>query len=94
MTTRPRCTLCGGNAGQVIDGGHNSCKARAALNLPTPCLGDTCVACNGAGTQGKGGVMLSFDSGPAAIARSIAAQFPPCPSCAGKGYTGRDPSVM
>lgn len=81
------CTLCGGNAGQLVNGAHNLCTARANLGLATPNLGQRCDSCKGSGTLGRGGVMLSFDLGPARIARSIAAQFPPCSTCNGKGYT-------
>ena len=88
MTTKhtPACNLCGGNAGGLIDGAHALCRERAKHGLPTPSLGTRCSTCNGSGTLGRGGVMLSFDLGPAAIARSIAAQFPPCPTCEGKRY--------
>lgn len=83
-----RCQLCGGNAGQLNEQGvHNLCAARSSHGLPTPNLGERCARCNGAGTTGKGGVMLSFDEGPSAIARSIRAQFPPCANCNGRGYT-------
>jgi hypothetical protein len=85
---RQPCRLCGGDAGQLIDGAHALCSARAERGLPTPCLGIRCATCNGAGTTGRGGVMLDFDLGPAKIARSIAAQFPPCAACNGRGYTG------
>lgn len=87
LTQRPRCTLCRGNAGQLVNGMHNLCAARAAQQLPTPNLGEHCPTCNGAGTQGKGGVMLDLSYGPGIIARSIKAQFPPCPTCNGRGYT-------
>jgi hypothetical protein len=84
--TRPGCKLCGGTAGQLNERGeHNLCTARAARGLATPSLGNCCEACHGSGTQGRGGVMLSFDCGPATIARSIQAQFPPCPNCKGSG---------
>jgi hypothetical protein len=33
-----------------------------------------------------GAVPLFFEEGPARIARSIAAQFPPCEACDGRGY--------
>lgn len=83
-----RCSLCGGNAGQLnTDGVHNMCAARKAYGLATPNLGERCSTCKGSGTLGCGGVMLSFDEGPTRIARSIAAQFPPCSTCKGKGYT-------
>ena len=96
MTTAPRqqalpetpCRLCGGTAGRLNEtDAHNLCDALAARGMPTPSLGMRCATCHGSGTTGRGGVFLSFDLGPAAIARSIAAQFPPCQSCAGKGYT-------
>lgn len=86
-TQTPRCFLCGGNAGQLPEGRHNFCAARADLGLPTPNLGERCECCGGSGTLGRGGVMLDFDHGPAAIARSVAAQFPPCKTCNGRGYT-------
>lgn len=82
----PRCTLCHGNAGHLIDGAHALCTARASLGLGTPNLGERCTVCHGTGTLGRGGVMLGFDLGPARIARSIAAQFPPCKACNGQGY--------
>lgn len=81
------CNLCGGTAGQLLDGAHCLCTARAALSQPTPSLGDRCPACNGSGTTGRGGVFLDFSLGPQRIARSIAAQFPPCQQCAGTGTT-------
>lgn len=87
------CSLCGGTAGQTPDGRHNLCAARKAAGLPTPSLGDRCETCGGAGTLGRGGVMLGLDLGPAAIAKSIKAQFPPCPGCQGRGYTGGDPAA-
>ena len=81
------CSLCGGNAGQLSPAGvHYLCAARAEYGQPTPPLGTRCESCNGSGTTGKGGVPLLFDEGPARIARSIAAQFPPCKACSGKGY--------
>jgi len=81
------CELCGGAAGQLIDGAHALCRARTNLGLPTPSLGNRCERCAGRGTLGTGGVMLDLSHGPAVIARSIAAQFPPCPTCGGRGYT-------
>jgi len=83
----PRCTLCGGNAGQLIEGAHALCFARAGHGLPTPSLGERCALCHGSGTTGRGGVMLDLGLGPATIARSLAAQFPPCPVCDGRGYS-------
>ncbi len=80
------CKYCGGNAGGMIDGAHCLCQVRHDMGNPTPCLGMRCETCGGAGTLGKGGAMLFFSLGPAAISRSIKAQFPPCPDCAGKGY--------
>lgn len=80
------CSLCYGNAGRLNDKGqHNLCTARAAVGLATPSLGTRCETCGGRGTNGRGGVFLDFTLGPATIARSIAAQFPPCPDCGGKG---------
>src|SRR5262245_50666431 len=84
-TTRDTCSLCHGNAGRLINGAHALCSARHNLGLATPNLGTHCLTCNGSGTTGRGGVMLGFDLGPAVIARSITAQFPPCPDCHGKG---------
>lgn len=81
----PRCPLCGGTAGRLPGGRHNLCAARAELGSPTPNLGTRCPTCNGSGTTGKGGVPVFFASGPAAIARSIAAQFPSCLACRGSG---------
>jgi hypothetical protein len=83
---RPACALCHGTAGQLIDGAHALCAARARLGLPTPCLGLCCPTCSGSGTTGRGGVVLMFDLGPATIRRSLAAQFPPCPTCDGAGH--------
>ena len=81
-----KCKLCGGNAGRLgPDGIHFLCAARAAQGLPTPSLGTRCPTCDGAGTLGRGGAMLFTALGPAAIERSIRAQFPPCHSCRGKG---------
>ena len=81
------CTRCGGDAGRLnATGAHNLCDARAALGLPMPSLGLRCGTCSGRGTTGTGGVPLFFDLGPAAIRRSIEAQFPPCATCGGKGY--------
>lgn len=80
------CVLCGGTAGHLnAEGAHNLCAARKAHGLPTPSLGAKCDTCHGAGTTGRGGVMLGFDLGPAAIARSIRAQFPACATCGGSG---------
>lgn len=79
-----KCKLCGGNAGTLSpDGAHYLCEARAAVNQPTPCLGMRCPTCNGTGIKPgyRGGVMLDFGIGPAAIERSIKAQFPPCDDC-------------
>jgi hypothetical protein len=82
------CTHCGGTAGQLVDGAHVLCAVRARHGWATPCLGFRCDTCQGAKTLGRGGVVLDLDLGPAVIARSLAAQFPPCPACGGKGYTG------
>ena len=80
------CGLCGGDAGTLnVDGNHNLCAARAERDMPTPSLGSRCAECGGRGTTGLGGVMLSFSLGPAAIERSIDAQFPPCAACSGTG---------
>ena len=79
------CSICGGSAGQLLNGAHCLCTARQVHGMATPSLGDKCPRCNGSGTLGRGGVMLGFDLGPAAIARSIKAQFPPCQECGGKG---------
>ncbi len=82
-----KCVICGGTAGVIPEEGHYLCQERKKLGLPTPNLGCRCPDCNGAGTTGKGGgVMLFTDIGPAAIKRSIDAQFPPCEQCGGKGY--------
>jgi len=82
------CKYCGGSAGSFNPtGSHYLCEARAASGGPTPSLGNRCPTCNGSGVRPgfKGGVMLSLDEGPARIARSIAAQFPPCQTCSGSG---------
>lgn len=78
------CKHCGGTAGTFSpEGSHYLCQERAKHGLATPSLGNRCPTCNGSGVKPgfKGGVMLGFDLGPAAIARSIKAQFPPCPDC-------------
>ena len=86
MTTVPKCRLCSGSAGALDEtGAHGLCTARAARGLATPSLGDRCPRCNGTKRTGRGGAMLSFDMGPARIARSIDAQFPPCRTCDGTG---------
>lgn len=87
------CILCGGNVGGFSpDGAHYRCEALAARGLPTPSLGERCPTCNGAGTLGKGGVMMFLSWGPALIDKSIAAQFPPCPDCNGaRVIPGSDP---
>jgi len=82
------CTLCGGNIGQLVNGVHTLCAARHQRGMPTPCLGMRCLTCGGAKTLGKGGVCLSLSLGPAAIKRSIDAQFPPCSTCHGTGMQG------
>ena len=82
----PHCTLCGGNTGRLSDNGaHCLCEARHHHGQPTPSLGNRCAACRGAKSLGRGGIMLGFDLSAAEIARSIAAQFPPCPACNGTG---------
>ena len=84
------CTLCQGTAGSLIDGTHALCAVRAKHGRPTPTLGMRCETCGGNGVKPgfRGGVFLDLDLGPALIRRSIAAQFPPCVDCKGKGYTG------
>ena len=91
MTQIPlaQCRLCGGTAGRFIDGAHALCTALAKEGMPTPSLGDRCPTCRGSGVTGQGGVMLSFELGPAAIAKSIAAQFPSCRTCGGSGISAR-----
>ena len=83
------CRLCGGTAGRMIDGAHALCAALAKEGIPTPHLGDRCPACQGSGVTGQGGVMLSCELGPTAIAESIAAQFPSCRTCGGSGIAAR-----
>lgn len=86
MTTK--CRLCGGTAGTLSPrSSHYLCEARHAHGAPTPNLGDKCEHCLGSGVQPgpHGGVMLALDLGPAAIARSIKAQYPPCEACRGSG---------
>ena len=76
----PKCRLCGGNAGRLSpDGAHYLCIELHKRGMPTPSLGERCPRCNGVGTAGKGGVPLFLSLGPAAIARSLGAQFPPVP---------------
>ena len=81
------CTLCNGSAGSFnADGDHNLCAVLAKHGMPTPSLGDRCAPCNGSGTTGKGpGPFLDLRMGDRAIARSIAATFPPCEDCRGTG---------
>ena len=84
------CKLCGGTAGTFSPAGnHYLCEARAAHGQPTPALGDRCPACKGSGVKPgrRGGVLLSFEEGPARIARSIASQFPKCEQCQGTGVS-------
>lgn len=86
-----KCKICGGDTGGLSpDGAHYLCQERAKRGLPTPCLGMRCAACGGTGVKAgsRGGVMLSFDLGPAAIRRSIEAQFPACGACGGSGRVG------
>lgn len=85
------CAICGGTAGRLVDGMH-LCAARKRAGLSTPNLGYHCQDCNGTGhpLRYRGGVFLFADIGAAAIGRSIAAQFPPCPTCNGRGYTTGD----
>jgi len=82
------CNICGGWARKLPEhGAHNLCLERQKRGLATPSLGDMCDECGGSGHRGEGGgVMLSFDLGPAVIARSIDAQFPVCPKCEGRGF--------
>jgi len=91
MTQVPlaQCRLCGGTAGRMVDGAHALCTALAGAGMPTPHLGDRCPTCRGSGVIGQGGVMLSCELGPAAIAESIAAQFPSCRTCGGSGIAAR-----
>ena len=80
------CKLCGGDAGELSrNGAHYLCEARAKHGEPTPCLGIRCKVCTGSGVKPgfRGGVPLFFEEGSA---RSIAAQFPPCEACDGRGY--------
>lgn len=79
------CKFCGGTAGRLLNGAHCLCTARAAAGVATPSLGDRCQTCNGSGATGKGGVFLDLTLGPAMIARSLTAQFPPCKQCSGTG---------
>ena len=91
MTQVPlaECRLCGGTAGRMVDGAHALCAALAEMGMPTPNLGDRCPACQGSGVTGKGGVMLSCELGPTAIAESIRAQFPSCRTGGGGGIAAR-----
>jgi len=85
------CNLCGGTYGSASPAGnHYLCEAKAKRGMPTECLGMACASCDGSGFTHRGngvGVMLDFRVGPAAITRSIAATFPPCKACNGKGTT-------
>jgi hypothetical protein len=91
LTPMPTCTACGGWAptlsgpGISEPGVHNLCHQLRRLGRPTPNLGDKCPACNGSGTNGRGGVPLFLELGPAAIAKSIHAQFTRCKLCHGRG---------
>ena len=67
------------------------CTALTGAGMPTPHLGDRCPTCRGSGVTGQGGVMLSVELGPAAIAKSIRAQFPTCRACGGSGIAARAP---
>lgn len=89
---QPCCKLCGGNAGRLSpEGSHYLCESRARLGLPTPCLGMRCKKCGGRGWWREDGgpspalaLPVYFDPGEAA--RGIAAIFPPCSDCGGKGH--------
>ena len=82
-----RCQLCGGNAGRLIDGAHALCAAKAARGLPTPSLGDACVACNGVGRVPRtpAGPVVFCAAGPAAFTRAFDAWAPRCEACGGTG---------
>lgn len=90
------CKLCGGDAGRLSDAGmHYLCAMRARSGAPTPCLGFKCPDCRGSGVQPNfGGAMLPLELEPAAIARSIEAQFPPCPRCEGSGRVDEKPEEV
>lgn len=88
---RANCVLCGGNAGHLnAEGSHNLCTELAKLNLPTPNLGTHCEVCNGNGhtsNMNSGGALyMGFDMGPRQISKTLAAAFPTCETCNGKGY--------
>ena len=84
------CRLCGGTAGIILDenDAHNLCKARAALGLPTPCLGHPCPDCKGRGVKPNSpvGPTLFFEgNSPGSIKRAIDAWAPKCATCNGTG---------
>ena len=85
-----RCSICGGNAGNVTrtQGRHELCAARQRHGLPTPSLGERCPKCQGRGWWRATPVpaILPVYFSPADDARGIAAIFPPCSECGGKGY--------
>jgi hypothetical protein len=91
-TIHARCNLCGGNVGQMPGGRHNLCAARAERGLATPSLGERCGVCDGRGWTAtehvmRGGAIPVYFH-PGEMARGLAAIFPPCKACAGRGHDG------
>ena len=80
IDARPRCQLCGGNAGRLVDGAHVFCAIVGSTGERTPSLGDVCLDCLGVGNKPQSAV------GPVNPNQAaMDAWAPQCARCNGSG---------
>jgi hypothetical protein len=85
------CRLCGGTRGAGSEGAHELCKAREALQLPTPSLGHACATCGGRGFVDRAGDLAAglgaafFLDGSGDLERYLRERWPRCAACGGSG---------
>jgi hypothetical protein len=79
------CSLCLTNGGELINGMHAICNARAKRGAPIRPIGNKCLSCQGSGNVSKATFCAEINP-PASV---MDAFFKPCPNCDGSGITQR-----